>query len=382
MAKIAFVMLPTAGHLNPTFKLAKSLKQKGHQIFYLGLSSAGEHLSSLPESYVGGQGMEHVTVLRETLPNWGAFLNTRIFIEQCCRTINANREKVEERIRSIQPDLIVIDKLMLGAALLTVELEIQTIFLNTMLPVENLLSLAPATVGAEKLGALERLPELIVCPQELDFPRPPVGTRRYIEASVDLTRKESSFDWRLLSRGKPLIYCSLGTHNYAYQETRRFYQAAVEAMRLNRNYQMALRVGSGSEIDEFTSIPSNVLIVREVPQLELLKRASMMITHGGLGSVKECILLGVPMIVFPQLNDQPLNAARVVHHGLGLMDDVRKISADRIRTLIDQIDQNPSYKRRVESLGRKFKQIEQSGIGVKMIEENLTVKSAALAERA
>jgi UDP:flavonoid glycosyltransferase YjiC (YdhE family) len=61
-----------------------------------------------------------------------------------------------------------------------------------------------------------------------------------------------------------------------------------------------------------------------------------MITHGGLGSVKECIALGVPMNVYPLKDDQQGNGARVVHHRLGRAGRVRDATVDSIHRAIKE----------------------------------------------
>lgn len=57
-----------------------------------------------------------------------------------------------------------------------------------------------------------------------------------------------------------------------------------------------------------------------VPQLKVLQHADLFVTHGGLGSVKESINYGVPMLVYPLdlQYDQNGNGLKVEHHGLGL----------------------------------------------------------------
>jgi len=74
-----------------------------------------------------------------------------------------------------------------------------------------------------------------------------------------------------------------------------------------------------------------------IPQLQVLGRARMMITHCGTNSLMECASRGVPMIAFPLGFDQPGNAARAVYHGLGLRGDFRRATADSIGRLIDAV---------------------------------------------
>jgi UDP:flavonoid glycosyltransferase YjiC (YdhE family) len=54
------------------------------------------------------------------------------------------------------------------------------------------------------------------------------------------------------------------------------------------------------------------------------------------------------MIIFPLPNDQPMNAARAVHHGLGLRVDMRQPSVDAILSAICRIESGVSYKRELK----------------------------------
>jgi UDP:flavonoid glycosyltransferase YjiC (YdhE family) len=128
---------------------------------------------------------------------------------------------------------------------------------------------------------------------------------------------------------------------------------------LRPDWQLVLGTGANLSVTDFHSIPSNALLVNFVPQLEMLKRASIMITHGGFNSIKECIFFGVPMIVFPIIRDHPAITARVVYHGLGLRGNLQNASVEQIHQLIKRIDQDPSFKTRVEAMGREFRRIEE-----------------------
>jgi hypothetical protein len=79
---------------------------------------------------------------------------------------------------------------------------------------------------------------------------------------------------------------------------------------------------------------------------------------------------GVPMAVFPIDHDQPDNARRVVHHGLGVSGDLRSFSAGGIAALADQADR-PAVRESLARMRRRFLEVEGSGIGVCLIEELL-----------
>jgi UDP:flavonoid glycosyltransferase YjiC (YdhE family) len=129
----------------------------------------------------------------------------------------------------------------------------------------------------------------------------------------------------------------------------------VRALGQDRSLR-ALVVSGGEDLGP---APPHVGIVERAPQLEILRRASLMITHGGLGSVKECAALGVPMLVFPLKDDQPGNAARVEARGLGrvlrgpVLDEVRDALARSwvsIREEIERFEQGDRGVRAVEAM--------------------------------
>jgi MGT family glycosyltransferase len=86
-------------------------------------------------------------------------------------------------------------------------------------------------------------------------------------------------------------------------------------------------------------LPAGVLARRSVPQLEVLGRAALFVTHGGMNSVNEAMGAGVPVLVIPQGADQPLVARRVTELGAGLSlrtDDVTQAAVRaHARRLLD-----------------------------------------------
>ena len=85
----------------------------------------------------------------------------------------------------------------------------------------------------------------------------------------------------------------------------------------------------------------------------------MMITHGGMNSITECIFRQIPMLVYP-LNrnwDQPGNAARIVFHGLGMSGNISRDSSRQIYKKINQIRENYSrYKMHLDKMKKKIEE--------------------------
>ncbi len=214
-----------------------------------------------------------------------------------------------------------------------------------------------------------KLPELVPFPAEFDFPHPEKVNRYYIEPSIDLKRKQIHFPWEKLDSNCPLIYCALGSLPYLKKhEYQKFFQIVIEVARLHENWQWVLSVGNELDEDDFESVGANVIIMQRCPQLELLKRAYIMITHGGTNSVMECIFFGVPMVVFPLGFDHPGTAARVVFHGLGVRGDIRKTTTESLQSLITTVDKHSCYQSQARIMQRAFQEKETAQPGLQIIE--------------
>jgi UDP:flavonoid glycosyltransferase YjiC (YdhE family) len=69
----------------------------------------------------------------------------------------------------------------------------------------------------------------------------------------------------------------------------------------------------------------------------VLTQASLSITWGGAGTVRECINLGVPMLVFPVWSDQFGNAARVSSRNLGIQGNILNVTPQKMIELVEKV---------------------------------------------
>lgn len=94
---------------------------------------------------------------------------------------------------------------------------------------------------------------------------------------------------------------------------------------------VVISVGADFDISRLGRIPENFIIRNQVPQITVLKQASLFITHGGMNSVSEAMTYGVPMLVIPFVSDQPVNARQVAKLGLGRILDQKSICASTLK---------------------------------------------------
>jgi len=150
----------------------------------------------------------------------------------------------------------------------------------------------------------------------------PVEQFHFIGPSV-YARKEEDFP--ILP--KPIICISLGT---ILKGAEYFFRACVDAFQ-NENVTVVMSVGRHFDIAKLGKLPDNFIVKNQIPQVAVLKQASLFITHGGMNSVSEATVHGVPMVVIPFASDQPVNARQVEKLGLGKVLDYKGVTAANLK---------------------------------------------------
>src|SRR5215203_5484378 len=148
----------------------------------------------------------------------------------------------------------------------------------------------------------------------------------------------------------------------------------MDAMAQRPALQGVVTVSNYIKADAF-NCPANVVIVSEAPQVELLKRASLMVSHGGVTGLKKSAFMGVPMLLIPIHYDEFGNAARVVYHGLGVRLQLEKVSAVELGRLLIECSKIPPIPR-----GRRSCQRDSSNLSGSLLELQSSRKHLKLAQ--
>lgn len=444
MPRILFYPLAEVGHVNGTFKLARQLRARGHDIRYLSLPDVEEHVRS--------HGWDFTPVFGELYPKGmleaaDAVMNSDAPFKKKKQVVDDLRRRTktyfpevlfgrdfEALLQESRADLLLADATFPLPALTARRLGIPAAIFSTTLPlradaaVPPLVSPAPPPHGwwsrlkvratwpwlsnnwgflggkflrelvqevsrrSPELGKLcdfrshlqhgpyVNLPTLIACGAEFDFPRASLENLHYIGPGVELERADEPLPPEMEQDSRPLLYCSLGSLGHRALPHRPFFQAVLDAVARRPDWRLLMGVGRSLDVAGFR-IPPNATVVPFASQLPALRRASVMLTHGGLNSVKECICLGVPMLVFPTGFDQPGNGARVVHHGLGLMGNIRKATPETISSMLDTVAGDPGYRARVRAMQERFLAADASNRGVELVERLITKGRASAPPR-
>ncbi|SDC17231.1 glycosyltransferase [Nocardioides lianchengensis] len=119
---------------------------------------------------------------------------------------------------------------------------------------------------------------------------------------------------------RPVVYVSFGSFLSARGDV---LATVLEALR-PLGLRVAVATGSATGLPD---VPADWLLRTYLPQVALLQRAAVLVTHGGNNSVTEALTAGVPMVVLPFSTDQFAGAAAIEAAGLGAALDPNTVTA-------------------------------------------------------
>ncbi|AXC10315.1 Zeaxanthin glucosyl transferase [Acidisarcina polymorpha] len=396
--KIGFISMPLTGHINPMIALARKLQSRGHDIVFIGVPDVGP--------YVLSAGLNFVSYCEEELPVGSSagilapaaklhgMETTRWTIQGAGRAMfQLASQHLPRVIAETGVEALVLDTIHMYLEVVPISLGIPYAhvwailnidFSGTTLPsvvsgryedtsdartrnIEELKKSKNAFFGivqdlaaeyAERAGlkfewsvpseTISRKAAAVVSqtPKEFDLPGIPWPSNfHYAGPFFDVAGREIvPFPWEKLD-GRPLVYASLGTLVNGMVS---IYETILAAVGPISEIQVVLAKGNNIELHELGSIPPNVIVVDTAPQLELLERSALCITHAGLNTALESLALGVPMVAIPIGYDQFGVAIRIAYHGVGEVLEVDNLTVDGLHALIRKLLDTPAYREKAQ----------------------------------
>lgn len=196
-----------------------------------------------------------------------------------------------------------------------------------------------------KEESFSKLAQISQQPAAFDYPRRELPDTFYYVGPLRRARAEPvPFPWEKLD-GRPLVYASLGTLQNGREATFRCFREACAGL----NVQLVLTHGGGLDAQTASELAGcDVMVVSYAPQLELLERASLTLTHAGLNTVLDSLSCGVPLVAVPITYEQPAIGRRVEWCGAGRVVPFQKLEAGRLRRAIEQVLSDGRYKASAE----------------------------------
>jgi len=380
MAKALFFNVPGHGHVNPSLPLVAELVRREHQIIYFisegyraRVEAAGavyRPYATIHDDYFDGRG------LSGSVPQKVAY--------ELITTTEEILPELLETTRAENPDYILFDGMCPWGYMVARILGLPAIASLALPPIaapppRAMLNLLPLFLtllpvifrdfgkglAANKrakaltkhyglpsfgmIGIMNNLGDISLSYTAADF-QPYADTVhksvRFVGWTVNETAANEPFSFEHL-QGRRLIYVSMGTLN---NDDIGFFKMCIEAFTGGDHFVM-MTTGGRIQPDAFGTLPENVAVYEWVPQVEVLKRAALFISHGGMNSVHDSLYFGVPLLVVPQQFEQTINAMRVVELGAGLMLKKGQVNTQAIRDSAVRLLTESHFKAEAEHIG-------------------------------
>jgi len=319
MASILMINLPFSGHVNPTLHLTQELVKRGHQVVYINAKEFREKIEETGAEFVPYINYpEYPTEQQKKTKCFRAAYDTALSLSQ----------KFDLLIYEFffYPGIRIAEKLEIScvrqfsqSAWNTAIISEATTFFKLSCKLIDIQVMGKKNVkymGLKNKSIIDStlydkpdlnivyIPKIFQSHQEL-FGEDYV----FVLPPFPLQIKKQEIPYKTMK--SPIIYISLGS----IISNRGFCKMCIRAFR-DSEFTVILNTGRINP-NSLGKIPSNIFAYSFVPQIEVLGKVDVFLTHCGMNSVNEAMSLGVPMIAMPFVNDQISNAKRVVELGIG-----------------------------------------------------------------
>lgn len=210
-------------------------------------------------------------------------------------------------------------------------------------PIEQAVAAYRARWQLPALGSpdesFSRRAQICQMPRAFDFPRSALpDCFHYVGPIRRALPEPTPFPWDRLD-GRPLVYASLGTLQGNNEPVFRCFAQACSGL----DVQLVITHGGGLSEAQARGLPGDPLVVGYAPQLALLQRAALTLTHAGLNTVLDSLSFGVPMVAVPITYEQPAIARRIEACGAGLSLTLPQLTDSRLREGIRRVLDEPRH---------------------------------------
>lgn len=376
MTKYVFLNMPAYGLVNPTLALAQELVKRGQDVIY--------YLPELFQDAVQATGavfrrydskLKSISPMPTTSGIGGGALST-LMVEESRHVL----PQVLDSIRAEQPDFIVYGAMCLWARIVIQVLNVPAIALrptyamNEHFNMSSMMAqqrnqnvpnmrdvLAKVNAGMAEVCETYHVPpvdlrsafvhaeplNIVFLPKAFQ-PAADTFDERYLFVGPSILPRNEATDFPLdtLSNERPLLYISLGT---VFTNQPEFFKMCFEAFG-EQPWQVVLSWGRQVDSATLGPVPDNFLVAPYVPQLDILPRTHVFVTHGGMNSVMESLYYGVPMVVIPQQVEQAMTARRIAEMGLGIALENDAVDVTTLREAVERVTNEAAFRQRVQHM--------------------------------
>lgn len=397
MSRFLFVVPPLVGHVNPAVTVSAELSSRGHEVAWAGHPSVLASLVPRDARVFSTDGTFSSDVLREMAPRGqglrGAEAFRFLWKDFLVPLGEAMLPEVELAVQHFPPDVLIVDQQAIAGAVVarrrglpwatsaTTSSELVDSF--TVFPMfgawlANELRAFQHRMGVSEdeaaQGDLRFSDQLVLAFSSKELlgngPFPPEWL--FVGPAMKKRENAPEFPWSWLDPHRRHVLLTLGTINAASGQ--QFFNTAIAAAeRLEDRLQMIVVAPDGMLYPK----SSNVLVVPAVPQLELLPRIDAVICHAGHNTVCETLAHGIPLVVAPIRDDQPIIAQQVVDADAGIRVKYSRVKSEEIAEALLSLFETKSYRQSAERIQTSFRAAGGASAAADGLEE-LATRSAVV----
>jgi UDP:flavonoid glycosyltransferase YjiC (YdhE family) len=419
MSHLGAICFPGTGHLNPMLSLARALQSRGHRvtIFQIADVKAAVEAAGVGFVQIGAKDypLGKLRELDQALSRLRGLAALRFTLRRLLDTARMVLRDAPEAMAAAKIDGLLVDQAELSGGTIAERLGLpwvtviffppikldpyvppfilgwkygtsalaqirnaagNRLFYSITSPTLKLINEQrrawglPLCASADEFSS--KVAQIAQMPAAFDFPRKnAIPHLHHTGPFVDgRARRPVEFAWERLN-GKRLIYASMGSLQNGFDEVFRKIAQACAGL----DAQLVLSLGGGLEPEALGRLPGEPIVVKFAPQLELLQRASLTITHAGLNTTLESLTQGVPMVAIPVGNDQPGVAARIDWTQTGRVVPLRKLSAQRLRGEVETVLRDGKYRAAAQQLKEAIGRVNGLEKAADLVEEKLGIET-------
>lgn len=404
MSTVVVLNLTSSGHINPTLPLIAELVSRGERVIYYAIEQYRSIIEATGAEYRSYSHPEYLV----PKAHQGEFFGS---MAHFAKASQVNLPALLHELEQSPPDYILLDSMCIWGNLVQQIMKLPAITFSSIfimhptMKVEDILDMVysprPKEVVFKGLQSMYRyfeisqeineqyhckIPGLIEAfsnPQDLNIlftsrkfhpfsEMYDASVYKFVGPSIAPRPGIIPFPFEQLKPGVT-IYISLGTIvNDAVEFYKHCYQAFGNRVERPYSHQVILSIGNKVNPADLGPAPDNFVVMPHVPQLEVLERTSVFITHGGMNSASEALWYGVPLVVIPHRGDAFLVAQQVVSNGAGVSMLPAQASPYTLHDAVEKILSSSTFKQSAEELGQSLR---SAGGYVKAADEIMSYKS-------
>ncbi|MFJ4668580.1 glycosyltransferase [Kitasatospora purpeofusca] len=365
MSRFLLVVPPLTGHVNPTVGLARELVARGHEVAWTGTETVLRPLLG-PDATVfgtgtrafraqGGHGLAAVRSL------WEGFI-----VPYARFTTKA----LDAAVREFRPDALLVDQHTPAGALVAHRhrlpwgtlapgaMELGRPFRELPLLEEWMTGLLLGLWRRAELPEEEYVdprfsPALVLAFTGPALTGPEPAPAHHVAVGPVLTDRpaDPEFPWERLLPGRRRVLVTMGTLSGELGAD--FLARAVRALELCGPDVQPVFAAPGGLLPE---LPGHAVAVDRAPVLELMRRGVLdaVLCHGGMNTVGEALVHGLPLVTAPIRHDQPFVAAQVAAAGAGRRVPFARVTPDHLAAALRSVLDEPGYRSAAARVGAEL----------------------------